>query len=77
MEYFLVNGKEKRLIVTDKAEKPLGLALLICFHIVICCVSLVFIAGYKFPIAFSPASIVVARRLGRLQIVPHPAKGVA
>ena len=57
-----MNGKEKRLIVTDKAEKPLGLALLICFHIVICCVSLVFIAGYKFPIAFSPASIVVARR---------------
>ncbi len=53
MEYFLVNGKEKRLIA--KAEKPLGLALLICFHIVICCVSLVFIAGYKFPIGFSPA----------------------
>jgi hypothetical protein len=55
MEYFLMNGKEKRLIVTDKAEKPLGLALLICFHIVTCCVSLVFIAGYKFPIGFSPA----------------------
>jgi hypothetical protein len=63
MEYFLMNGKEKRLIVTDKVEKPLGLALLICFHIVICCVSLVYIAGERSPtfhILYDPARLYIA-----------------
>ena len=60
-----MNGKEKRLIVTDKAEKPLGLALLICFHIVICCVSLVYIArtyapAPAFHIFYDPARLYIA-----------------
>jgi hypothetical protein len=32
------------------------LAFLIGFHIVICCVSLVFISRYRYPVAFSPAT---------------------
>ncbi len=39
--------------LTTNAEKPLGLALLIGFHIAICCVSLVYISLFKRPDYFT------------------------
>jgi hypothetical protein len=55
LEYLRMNGRARRPIVTDKAEKPLRLTLLICVHIVISCVSLVYIAGYDLPGFYPPA----------------------
>jgi hypothetical protein len=40
----------------QRDRERVRLGLLICIHIVICCVSLVYVAAYKFPIAFNPAS---------------------
>jgi hypothetical protein len=54
-EYLLMNGRERWPIVTDKTARPLRLALLICLHIVIGCVSLVYIAGYELSIFFITA----------------------
>jgi hypothetical protein len=45
------------LEMTDRQHQlsqRLRLALLISFHIVVCCVSLVYISSYKYPIGFSP-----------------------
>lgn len=42
--------------IASEAARPLGLALLICAHIVICCISLVQIANYKIPVAFYPTT---------------------
>ena len=49
-------AKERWLIVADSAEKPAGLAVLICLHIVVCCVSLIYVANYKYPYAFFPSA---------------------
>src|ERR1700722_4363611 len=38
----------------QRARERFRLGLLICIHIVICCVSLVFVARYRFPVAFFP-----------------------
>jgi hypothetical protein len=40
----------------QRARERFRLGLLICIHIIICCVSLVYVATYEFPIAFNPAS---------------------
>src|ERR1700722_3394252 len=37
-------------------QERLRLGLLICIHIVICCVSLIYVAYYRFPVAFDPAT---------------------
>jgi hypothetical protein len=37
------------------SQQRIGLAVLICAHIVICCISLVYVAGSSFPNAFNPA----------------------
>jgi hypothetical protein len=51
-----MTGKETRPIVADQTERPLGLALLVCVHIVICCLSLIYIASDKYRIGFTPAT---------------------
>jgi len=38
------------------AQKRLRLGLLIFVHVVVCCVSLIYVAGYSFPRGFSPSS---------------------
>jgi hypothetical protein len=38
------------------AERPIGLAALICFHCVICCLSLVYISYFRFPDYFTAAT---------------------
>ena len=38
----------------QRARERLRLGLLICIHIVVCCVSLVYVARYRFPVAFFP-----------------------
>jgi hypothetical protein len=48
------------------AEKPLGLAFLICLHIVICCVSLVYVAGFNRPGFFKPAAFHIFYEPARL-----------
>jgi hypothetical protein len=40
----------------QRARERFRLGLLICVHIVVCCVSLVYVAHYKFPVAFNPAT---------------------
>src|SRR5437763_4449438 len=40
----------------QQLRERLWLAFLIGFHIVICCVSLVFISRYRYPVAFAPAT---------------------
>src|ERR1700733_6504333 len=48
-------GKKNIAATTfSEAKKPDGLGYLVCFHIFLCCISLVFIARYTIPIAFSP-----------------------
>jgi len=42
--------------VASEAARPLSLVFLICSHIVVCCVSLVQVANYNIPVAFSPAT---------------------
>jgi hypothetical protein len=37
------------------SQQRIGLAVLICAHSVICCISLVYVAGFSFPNAFNPA----------------------
>lgn len=43
-----MNAKERWLTVADSIEKPAGLVFLICLHIVVCCVSLVDVAFFRF-----------------------------
>jgi hypothetical protein len=38
------------------AERPIGLAVLICFHCVICCASLVYVSYFRFPDYFTAAT---------------------
>jgi hypothetical protein len=40
----------------QRDRERLRLGLLICIHIVICCVSLVYVAHYRFPLAFVPST---------------------
>src|SRR3984957_7483701 len=40
----------------QRARERLRLGLLICLHIVICCASLIWVAHYRFPVAFNPAT---------------------
>jgi hypothetical protein len=40
----------------QRARERLRLGLLICIHIVICCASLIWVAYYRFPVAFNPAT---------------------
>jgi hypothetical protein len=68
MEFILMNATETRPIVADKAARQLGLAFLICIHIVVCCVSLIQIACYKIPAAFFPAAFHVFFDTARLYI---------
>jgi hypothetical protein len=44
------------------------LAFLICFHIVICCVSLIYVANYKVPYAFDPTTFHIFYDPARLHI---------
>jgi hypothetical protein len=39
-----------------RSRERLGLGLLICFHILVSCVSLVYVANYSFPASFDPPS---------------------
>src|SRR5580698_4572855 len=50
-----MDGKHRPLVVAHKARKPPGLAWLICLHVAISCLSLIYIAGHKFPGFFGPA----------------------
>jgi hypothetical protein len=52
MEFSLMGETERRPI----AAGPMGLAFLICSHIVVCCVSLIYVANHKIPGAFLPAT---------------------
>jgi hypothetical protein len=54
MEFILMSETGMQPTVPSEAARPLGLALLICSHILVCCVSLVQIAYYN-PVALSPA----------------------
>jgi hypothetical protein len=45
-----MSGKDRRPITANKTEMPLGLAFLICFYIVSCCASLIYISSYKISI---------------------------
>jgi hypothetical protein len=56
MEFILMGETGRRLTMASEAARPLGLAFLICSHIVVCCVSLIQVANYKNPAAFSPAT---------------------
>ena len=56
METFLMSETAGRPMAANAAARPLGLAFLICSHIVVCCLSLVQIANYKIPVAFYPAA---------------------
>jgi hypothetical protein len=51
-----MNGTEGRQAGAGKAERPLGLAFLIVFHIAVCCVSLVCAASHQLPLAFTPST---------------------
>jgi hypothetical protein len=50
------------------AERPVGLAVLICFHCVICCVSLVYVSYFKFPDYFTAATFHIFYDPARLHI---------
>jgi hypothetical protein len=50
------------------AERPIGLAVLICFHCVICCVSLVYVSYFKFPDYFTAATFHIFYDPARLHI---------
>jgi hypothetical protein len=50
------------------AERPIGLAALICFHCVICCVSLVYVSYFKFPDYFTAATFHIFYDPARLHI---------
>jgi hypothetical protein len=55
--------------MTDRQRQPRnqpGLALLICFQIVICCVSLVYVSSYSNPNGFSPATFHIFYDAARL-----------
>jgi hypothetical protein len=58
---YLIHELESRLMLANQnwltinAEKPVGLAFLICFHVMICCVSLVYVSYFKFPDYFTAA----------------------
>jgi hypothetical protein len=38
------------------AQERLRLGVLICIHVMVCCASLIYVAGNNFPLAFSPSS---------------------
>jgi hypothetical protein len=48
------------------ARERLRLGVLICIHIVVCCVSLIYIAYYRYPIAFDPTTFHVFYDSSRL-----------
>src|SRR3954453_5649951 len=50
------------------AERPIGLAVLICFHCVLCCVSLVYVSYFKFPDYFTAATFHIFYDPARLHI---------
>jgi hypothetical protein len=50
----LISAKQQMTDSQHLFRKRLRLALLIGFHVVVCCVSLVYISSYKYPIGFSP-----------------------
>jgi hypothetical protein len=50
------------------AERPIALAVLICFHCVICCVSLVYVSYFKFPDYFTAATFHIFYDPARLHI---------
>jgi hypothetical protein len=51
---FMTGKKDIAAITVSETKKPYGLAYLVYFHIFLCCASLVYIARYTIPIAFSP-----------------------
>jgi hypothetical protein len=53
---------------TVVAERPIGLAVLICFHCVICCVSLVYVSYFKSPDYFTAATFHIFYDPARLHI---------
>jgi hypothetical protein len=59
---YLTGRQDCTLMNRDKSWPVAGiperfrLAILICIHIIMCCLSLVLIAGYKFGIVFNPAA---------------------
>jgi hypothetical protein len=50
MEFILMSETERLPTVASEAARPLGLAILICSHILVCCVSLIQVAYYKMPV---------------------------
>ncbi len=52
----MIDAKQKMTEGQPQPSKRFRLALLLCFHIVICCVSLVHVAQYRFPVAFDPTT---------------------
>jgi hypothetical protein len=63
------NDRERRMAENHpRSSVRLGLGVLICFHIVICCASLVYVSNYKYPFAFSPATFHIFYDPARLYI---------
>lgn len=58
----------ERQAPTIIAERPFGLACLICFHCVICCISLVYISYYRFPDYFTAATFHIFYDPARLHV---------
>ena len=57
--------------MTDRQQRlhgPLGLALLVALHILICCASLVYVSNYKFPFGFNPENFHIFYDPARLYI---------
>jgi hypothetical protein len=50
------------------AERPIGLAVLICLHCVLCCVSLVYVSYFKFPDYFTAATFHIFYDPARLHV---------
>jgi hypothetical protein len=53
-DHALITTKQQMADRQQQARNHFGLVLLICFHIVVCCVSLVYVAGYRDPNGFFP-----------------------
>lgn len=63
-----MDAKERWLIGADGVEKPAGLAVLVCVHIIVCCVSLIYAANYKYTYAFIPSAFHIFFDPARLHV---------
>jgi hypothetical protein len=54
--------------IHSRSREPIALGILLYFHIIIWCLSLVFVAAYRFPIEFDPSSFHIFYDPSRLYI---------